>query len=359
MANVLLLTREKLYAIVDGLMTDHRVIAPVHRAGELRFDAVTSADEVVLDYRNTTKSPKGAFFPQTETILRYRRTLDRYDDIVEIPLDETPTVLLGVRPCDARSFILLDRVFCQGQFCDPYYRARRQNTVVVTLACDYPRPSCFCHALGSGPYDRQGADVLLRPTNDQPGGAGGYLAEALSERGAALVAHWLLPEANAQQLAEAERIEAAAQARMSPMESVVGIEGALGVLFDSPVWQEIAAKCIACGTCTYICPECHCFNIEDRRLAEGGERVRSWDSCMYTTFTQHASGHNPRPDQAARWRQRTNHKFAYLPRNVDMYGCVGCGRCVLACPVRLDIREVLRTVRREYDQVRSAAQEQK
>jgi Fe-S-cluster-containing hydrogenase component 2 len=133
----------------------------------------------------------------------------------------------------------------------------------------------------------------------------------------------------------------------------------VGALYDSPIWQEIANKCIACGTCTYVCPECHCFNIEDRALADGGERVRAWDACMYTLFTQHASGHNPRPDQAARWRQRTSHKFAYLPRNVGMYGCVGCGRCVLACPVRLDIREVLRSVRREHERVRAAAQEQK
>ena len=116
----------------------------------------------------------------------------------------------------------------------------------------------------------------------------------------------------------------------------------LPALFDSPVWAEVSEKCLACGTCTYNCPDCHCFNIEDRLLADGGERVRGWDSCMYPMFTQHASGHNPRPDQAARWRQRTMHKFEYLPRNVALYGCVGCGRCVQSCPVRLDIRQVLR-----------------
>ena len=77
-------------------------------------------------------------------------------------------------------------------------------------------------------------------------------------------------------------------------------------------------------------------------MADSGERVRGWDSCMYPMFTQHASGHNPRPNQAARWRQRTMHKFEYLPRNVGLYGCVGCGRCVQSCPVRLDIRHVLR-----------------
>jgi len=102
---------------------------------------------------------------------------------------------------------------------------------------------------------------------------------------------------------------------------------------------------LACGTCTYVCPQCHCFNIEDRLLLDGGERVRAWDSCMYPGFTIQASGHNPRPDQAARWRQRIMHKFEYLPRNVGLYGCVGCGRCILSCPVQLDIRQVLDRVR--------------
>ncbi|MCD6302085.1 MAG: 4Fe-4S dicluster domain-containing protein, partial [Anaerolineae bacterium] len=84
--------------------------------------------------------------------------------------------------------------------------------------------------------------------------------------------------------------------------------------------------------------------IQDRTVANGGERVRTWDSCMYAGFTVHASGHNPRPDQAARWRQRVMHKFSYLPLNVDAYGCVGCGRCVVNCPVNLDIRRVLARV---------------
>jgi len=353
MANVLLLNKNRLKGIVAELLSEYRVIAPVRRGDELRFDEVTPSDEVVLDYRNTAKAPKAAFFPQTETLLRYRRTLDCYDDLAEVPLDQTPTVLLGVRPCDARSFVLLDRVFCQGCYTDPYYRARRAQTLIIALACQHPRPTCFCHAFDSGPYDRQGADIFVRDAGDA------YLVEAVTPRGSSLLAQAYLPVADAAHVAEAERIEAEATARLAEVEPVAGIEGMLGELYDNPIWQEIAAKCIACGTCTYVCPECHCFNIEDRPLADGGERVRTWDACMYPLFTQQTSGNNPRPDQAARWRQRTNHKFAYLPRNVGLYGCVGCGRCVLACPVRLDIREVLRTVRREHQRVRAAAQEQK
>ena len=343
--DVLMLPKDQLSATIGELMAQRRVIAPVEREGELRFDTVRDATEVVLEYRNTAKSPKGVFFPQTETMIRFTRERDAFNRIAAVPLDTTPTVLLGVRPCDARSFLMLDKIFGEGRYLDPYYRARRENTLVISLACDHPRNTCFCHAFGSGPYDRAGADVLMRDAGDA------YLVQAVTERGAELLGMGSLARADAAHLSKAQEIEDAALARLQPMEPIAGIEQQLAGLFASEMWAEVSEKCLACGTCTYVCPGCHCFNIEDKVYAREGERVRAWDSCMYPTFTLHASGHNPRGDQAARWRQRTMHKFEYLPRNVDAYGCVGCGRCILSCPVRLVIRQVIQRVRQEASKV--------
>ncbi len=340
--SVLLLPKKGLAGFVRGLLGAYRVYAPVWRDQELRFDEVTAPDEVVLDYRNTTRSAKGVLLPQVECLMRFDKARDRYAQTASVPLDETPTVIFGLRPCDARSLLLLDAVFGQGQFTDPYYLARRRNTLVFSLACDRPRSTCFCHAFDSGPYDREGADVFLREAGDA------YLVEAATERGAAALADLGLEPADAAHLAQAEQTEAAAEAQFAEMEPIAGIEDLLEGLFDSDVWAEVAEKCLACGTCTFSCPTCHCFNIEDRVLAAGGERVRAWDSCQFPIFTLHASGHNPRPDQAARWRQRVMHKFNYLPENVGRYGCVGCGRCIVSCPVALDIRDVLRRVRQAH-----------
>ncbi len=336
-----MLDKPQLKTFVERLMQNYRVIAPVQRTGELRFDEVEAADEVVLDYRNTTKAPKDVFFPQVERMMLFEQKLNAFAEVRGVPLDTTPTVLLGLRPCDARAVLLFDRVFIQSKYVDPYYKARRDNTVIFSLACDRPRQTCFCHALGSGPYDQAGADVMLRDAGHA------YLVEPISERGAEVVGKLSLPAADRAHLDAAARIEEQARARLSAMGPVVGIEEMLQGLFDSKIWAEVSEKCLACGTCTYACPGCHCFNIEDRLMARGGERVRAWDGCMYPWFTLHASGHNPRPDQAARWRQRTMHKFEYLPHNVGAYGCVGCGRCILICPVRLDIRQVIERVRQE------------
>ena len=343
----MILPKSDLNAFVTKLMETYRVIAPVRRDGELRFDAVTSAAEATLDYRNTTKSPKSAFFPQSEAMIRYGRERGRFNEINAVPVDTRPTLLLGVRPCDARSFLLLDKIFAEGEYLDPYYMSRRENTIVASLACDRPRQTCFCNAFGSGPYDSEGADILLRDAGDA------YLIDSVSERGAKLLSDLELDSADAAHESRADEIKDAAVGRLREIEPVAGIERELHTLFDSDVWTEVSEKCLACGTCTYVCPTCHCFTIEDRMLAQSGERIRAWDSCMFPTFTVHASGHNPRPTQAARWRQRTMHKFDYLPRNVGAFGCVGCGRCIQSCPVRLDIREVLARVQQELVKVKA------
>ncbi len=337
--DLLMLYKNQMSAVIDTLMGTYRVIAPVMRNDALVYDSVSAPKELVLEYRNTATSPKGVFFPQAERLMAFNRRLDRFNEISEVPLDCTPTLLWGVRPCDARSFLLMDAVFCQGAYRDPYYQARRESTLVVSLTCDRPRRTCFCHAFGSGPYDEEGADILLSEAGDA------YIVRAASERGEELLGSLGLGTASSEHLQRAQEIERHAMARLAPVEPVAGVDALLPELFDNPVWQRISEKCLACGTCTYVCPTCHCFNIEDRVLAGGGERLRAWDSCMYPYFTLHASGHNPRPDQAARWRQRAMHKFLYLPQNVGLFGCVGCGRCVQSCPVRLDIRQVLDSVR--------------
>lgn len=336
------IAKNQLDKLVAKLRSRRRLVAPVKRNDTLRFDEIGPQDQVVLDYRNTTRAPKAVFFPQVERMLRFARQLDNYAQTEMLDIDATPTVLLGIRPCDVRGFLLMDRVFISEKYVDPYYQARRANTVIISLACDQPRQTCFCHAVGSGPYDQSGADILMRDAGDA------YLLEAISERGAELLAEMELTSADKTHVQMAAGVQARAEASLADMDPVAGIEDWAMSLFDDKVWAEVAEKCLACGACTYACPGCHCFNIEDKVLASGGERLRAWDGCMFPMFTQHASGHNPRPDQGARWRQRTLHKFAYLPQNAGMYGCMGCGRCIICCPVRLDIREVLRRVREAH-----------
>ena len=327
------LRKDQLEPFLERLLEEREVFAPVRRGRTVILEKIDSSRDVVLEYGNTKESPKSALFPQRETLFGYRAENDRVE--MEVPQGkETGQVLFGVRPCDARGLLLLDRVF-GGDCRDPYYADRRTKTVVVSLGCVNPNPTCFCHATGGGPCSPEGSDLFFLDLGDR------YLVEAGTEKGEALLEAPVFEDADEEALALSETIKREAAASMEPLAVEENLKEQLEKLFDDPVWSELAETCLGCGICTYLCPTCHCFDLCDEAMGQTGERIRVWDSCQFPLFTQQASGFNPRPTVKERFRQRIMHKFSYLPETQAMLGCVGCGRCIIECPVNLDIREAI------------------
>jgi sulfhydrogenase subunit beta (sulfur reductase) len=336
--NTRILRKERLEPFLESLLQDRLLFAPVRKGEMLLFERIKSVREAVLGQRNTKNSTKGAFFPQTEKLFAYRH--DKEGLAIEAAsTEEEERLLFGIHPCDARAHLLLDRVF-GGSTEDPYYAEKRRRALVVSVACTHPDAACFCLALGGGPCSREGSDLLLIDLGDR------YLVEAASEKGRLLLEDKSFEDADEESFGKAEKIQQAAESLMQPAAlwegaAAGGLEKRLDALFDDPLWKDLTESCLSCGICTYLCPTCHCFDICDEAGSVTGERIRIWDSCQFPLFTRQASGHNPRPSAKERFRQRIMHKFSYLPRNVNMTGCVGCGRCVTECPVNLDFREVL------------------
>jgi ferredoxin len=270
------------------------------------------------------------FFPRSETLFVFEG-----GEIKPGSLPDEQRVVFGLRPCDARAAVMLDNVFIDSDLPDPYYAARRDNTVLIGLACDEPPSTCFCTAVGGGPFEVEGLDLLFTDLGER------YLVEPVTERGEALVAeHPLFHEATPQDREEKAALAARAGGAVAGPD-VDGLKRRLDGMYDDPFWDEVHQKCLGCGICSYLCPTCHCFDIADEGGSSNGRRVRNWDSCQFSLFTYHASGHNPRPSGRERMRQRIMHKFRYFVDNFDETACVGCGRCVRACPVNLDIRAVI------------------
>ncbi len=328
--------KSKIPVLIEELTKEYEVFAPVKKNSLISFERISSGNAIYLGFQNTKKPPKEVFFPQTETLFTYR-VGKKGVEIEEAPAPKRK-VLLGVRPCDARSFVLLDKLFSSGEYKDLYYLEKRKNNTVVGLACNHPLSTCFCTSMGGSPFGKEGMDLLLQELN------GKYLLEAVTERGEKLIEKFpWLRDAEKEDIEKAKRLSEDAEKAIRSKVSVEGINEKLDKMFDDPIWDQIHQKCIGCAVCTYLCPTCCCFDILDEGTNEG-KRVRIWDTCQSQLFTLEGSGHNPRPSGKERMRQRIMHKFDYVVKNFGEGFCVGCGRCVRECPVNLDIREVVEKI---------------
>ncbi len=320
------------------IVSGRRVIAPVCENGMTVFKPISRAGAMPAPYNygKTDLSFKEWLFPKTEPILHYR--FDNGDVLLDDPeVEAVETVAFFLRPCDAAALSVLDEVFGRD-YDDAFYTVRRRHLTVVGLSCIEPQPECFCPAVGLSPTSEKGSDILLTPLE------GRFLVEALTEKGRLLVDEHANLFTDAHGLTK-EQVTTQAMTKITRKEPLVGANGGSPYLpFDSEAWEDLARKCLGCGVCAYVCPTCHCFDIVDEATAFSGCRCRNWDSCAFSLFTLHASGHNPRPTQAHRYRQRVMHKFCYFLQTFGQNMCVGCGRCALRCPVNLDIYEVVRAL---------------
>jgi ferredoxin len=318
-------------------LSSGRLLLSPQGAGPGLAMAPTEPDKVSLDYANTHLSPKTLFFPQTERLMAFSKDPKSPQPFVYKDLGDKaePAVLFGIRPCDAKGFSVCDRVFQNDRFTDPYWKGKYEKTARIGLACVSPSPQCFCAAVGGSPFGEAGLDALAwkRPS-------GGLGLKAVTEAGKKLLAEAGLAEAELS--AEIKELEAKAVAAQGALPDYSAIDSKpLMELFGDPQWQSTAETCLNCGVCTFVCPTCHCFDIQDEDSDTGGVRMRNWDTCMSWLFTVHGTGHNPRPSKTERVRQRFMHKLKYIPlKQEGCKGCTGCGRCVVMCPVNIDIRSV-------------------
>ena len=324
---------------IDSLLAEATVIAPMDDKGVVSFQAIEGHDDIVMDYTNTPVPPKKVLFPQTETLFSYQ--LGRHPDIEAPEAPSVSRILFGIRPCDARSISMLDKVF-DGAFQDVYYLQKRQQTALIGLACDEPCLNCFCTSVAGGPASHEGLDVLVTKSGEA------FALEAITEKGQELIGQnrECLREASEQEKTQTTELHAQAETNIQRRISTEDIKAKLDELFYHPVWNELTQECVGCSVCTFLCPTCHCFDIQDENFGSEGKRVRMWDSCSNPEYTMHASGHNPRPGRMHRTRNRLYHKYSYFPENHEgQIACVGCGRCIEKCPVNIDILEMLRKVK--------------
>ena len=307
-------------------------------------------DDAVFGFASAAQSAKPVFFPTEEVMWRGRRTEDGFDTEAPDPAAEGPHALLGVRSCDLHAVGIHDTVLRGRGFQDEAYAARREGAFVVAVSCTDPGGTCFCTSMDTGPRPRAGHgasfDLALTELMDEAGHR--FLVEVGTERGAEVLGGLGAAPAAPADIDGADRVAERAASRMGRSLDTAGLKDLLYAGADSPIWADVAQRCLACGNCTAVCPTCFCTNVADHTDLSGdlSERSRVWDSCFNADFS-HLHGGNVRESTSSRYRQWMTHKLASWVDQFGMSGCVGCGRCVTWCPAAIDITEEAARLREE------------
>ena len=295
----------------------------------------------------TTRSAKDFFFPKTEHMVSYELN-GKEVKVVDPRKEVEDFVIFGVRACDARGFEVIDGVYLNMQPVDSYYKNRRDHGTVIVLACNSPSKTCFCPTFGiDASQSTPSGDVSCWLAD------GKYYFQANTDKGKKFVENAksvLTDSADAAVEAVKKDIKAKVEAQPFAKMDLSKFQGKdMLKIFNSKIWDKVAEPCVGCGTCTYVCPTCMCFDVRDFDTGNGVRQIRCWDSCMHNDFTQMAA-ENPRHTQKERSRQRFMHKLMYYPMaHEDMFACTGCGRCVENCPVNMNIVKVIKAVNESDD----------
>lgn len=335
------ISRENLAALVADLVQGGtEVVAPACGSdGKADYRRVARFDEITWNADMPRRSLKEFFLPPTEPLFSWKQT--QADVTLEpVPTRFAPKVVLGARPCDAAGVVVLDKVM-GWDYRDELWFGRREATTIVSLACSGVDDSCFCRVVGLSPETEKGADLVLYPVE------GGFLAKPVTEKGEALVATHAgrfteAPGGGTVPVGAGTTPFSVGTGGISGPIDIGAVHDWLADHFEHPLWEAIALRCHGCGACASVCPTCHCFDIVDEPDGiTAGTRRRNWDTCQEGRFTLHASGHNPREQQTARFRQRVMHKFYIYPEKFGETLCTGCGRCVRDCPAGMDLPEIV------------------
>jgi len=357
-----------LQSLIDALRSrGFRVVAPTLRDGALVLAEISSlaelprgigdeqeagryrthdrGDELLFGFATTAQSAKPVLFPADEQLWRGVRTTTGFEVSAHEP-PAAPVALLGVRGCDLAAIGIHDTVLLGRHAADAQYSARRANCLLIAVTCGTPAATCFCSSMGTGPKPGDGADLTLTELLDDQGHR--FLVETGTPAGAELLAGLTTTAATSDDHAAADAVVTSATAQMVREMRTDDLRDLLYASAESPRWDDVATRCLACTNCTMVCPTCFCTSVEDVSDLSGDvdERHRVWDSCFSFEYSR-LHGGAVRTSTSARYRQWLTHKLAAWTDQFGMSGCVGCGRCITWCPAAIDLTAEVSALRSE------------
>ncbi len=348
----LVLNKNYLSYWLRQLRKEMQLIGPMRGfKGDFVFKSIEQIHEISLDCPASTPLPKEFVFPHVEEMFEYS------GGKIDALSRNEKKIIFGIRPCDMSAINLIDR-FYSSKFEssynlahpnrkseDSYYTARRRNTAFISIGCNNPDPTCFCNSVGTGPFLESGFDVQLTDLGDR------YFVQTGSNAGKTITNsyRYLFEEAQRQDYDDQYEIALSA---LTKFEKRINLEETRQKILAGKVrdsfWEWVSTRCFECGGCVYECPVCTCFNIVERpETKEKGRRIRIWDTCFFKGFTRMAGSNIPAEKKVMRTKRWWFHKLLYYPEQFKRFGCVGCGRCTITCPGRIDIATISQKIKVE------------
>ncbi len=359
----LTIAKADLQRIMDALAeAGYTLVGPTVRQEAIVYEEISRLDELPIGwtdeqgpghYRLRERADKNIFgfvvgphswkkflYPSRLTLFRTSQNGDGF--VFDSDGEVARYAIIGARACELAAIAIQDRIFLEGPYQDPHYKARRQQAFILAVNCTEPAATCFCQSMGAGPVNTAGFDLSLTELDDA------FLLTVGSDAGAEMLANCAWRPAGSYELNQAKRLQDQAAESMARAMQTDDLPNLLYDNLDHPRWDQTAGRCLSCMNCTMVCPTCFCSDVQDVSDLTGRhtERVRVWDSCFNPDFS-YVHGGNIRPTIRARYRQWLTHKLASWIDQFGSSGCVGCGRCITWCPVGIDLTEEVAAIRGE------------
>ena len=332
-------TERNFLTLLENIASERELFVPTHNHGDISYSKWDNLDQSTIHFPKNRigTPPKVFFFPAKEEVSKFPPNRGEPE--------RNKRAVFGFKACDLASFKVLDNVFLDEEFVDPFYATRRHDTLIISSDCYEVRDTCFCNKVGGNPYPEAGYDLNVTKLPDDENLIIELNPESLEAQNIYEKYSDLFEPGTSETLEKRSSVRASKKKELAEINDFFEVPDTVGeVPSDDPIWRELAESCVECGACNLSCPTCHCFQLYEAEEGSSVSRSKIWDSCNFKGYSRVAGGANPMESLESRVRNRFYDKFGRILENHGFYGCTGCGRCIDGCMGDIDMRDVLKEV---------------
>jgi sulfhydrogenase subunit beta (sulfur reductase) len=307
------------------LLSSHEIYAPVE-------------NDYCIDYaRLTVETIPDAVYNKPKPVTPLKNFfLPVKENVTSLEPPSAKVLILGIPNCDIMALAILDAIYLDGDYPDPFYRQRRENTTLISSDCLSIQEHCHCTSYGIEPRGNEHSDLSANMVKES------VILSIHGKKGEALLEHLgiIVPLEPVPELLESlEKMHAAVMDQLKSKNEALPGYHETGQLVSSAPRESLykyASNCVSCGACSAICPTCSCFLLIDR---PGYEKIRQLDTCQYPGFERVASGEDALGHLPERFRNRYMCKYVWKTEKYGLQACTGCGRCIETCIGKINKNE--------------------